>query len=74
MKIEHDMIDPAQKNQQTDIVYPVLVKLLNVIDPLDLALHRIGTTQKKSSVPDWGSRAAPPIKRLIANPTFSSFK
>jgi pimeloyl-ACP methyl ester carboxylesterase len=29
MKIEHDMIDPAQKNQQTDIVYPVLVKLLN---------------------------------------------
>src|SRR6516225_6990371 len=25
MKIEHDMIDPAQKNQQTDIVYPVLV-------------------------------------------------
>jgi len=29
MKIEHDMIDPSQKNQQTDIVYPVLVKLLN---------------------------------------------
>jgi hypothetical protein len=29
MKIEHDMIDPAQKHQQTDIVYPVLVKLLN---------------------------------------------
>jgi len=29
MKIEHDMIDPAQQNQQTDIVYPVLVKLLN---------------------------------------------
>jgi carboxylesterase len=28
-KIGHDMIDPAQKNQQTDIVYPVLVKLLN---------------------------------------------
>ena len=26
MKIEHDMIDPSQKNQQTDIVYPVLVK------------------------------------------------
>ena len=29
MKIEHDMIDPTQKNQRTDIVYPVLVKLLN---------------------------------------------
>jgi len=29
MKIEHDMIDPAQKNHQADIVYPVLVKLLN---------------------------------------------
>ncbi len=29
MKIEHGMIDSAQKNQQTDIVYPVLVKLLN---------------------------------------------
>jgi pimeloyl-ACP methyl ester carboxylesterase len=29
MNIEHDMIDPSQKNQQTDIVYPVLVKLLN---------------------------------------------
>lgn len=29
MKIEHDMIDPAQKNQQTGIVYPVLIKLLN---------------------------------------------
>jgi pimeloyl-ACP methyl ester carboxylesterase len=29
MKIGHDMIDPAQKNQQTDIVYPVFVKLLN---------------------------------------------
>ena len=29
MKIKHDMIDPSQKHQQTDIVYPVLVKLLN---------------------------------------------
>jgi alpha-beta hydrolase superfamily lysophospholipase len=29
MKIEHDMIDPAQKNQQTQIVYPILVSLLN---------------------------------------------
>jgi alpha-beta hydrolase superfamily lysophospholipase len=29
MHIEHDMIDPSQKNQQIDIVYPVLVKLLN---------------------------------------------
>jgi pimeloyl-ACP methyl ester carboxylesterase len=29
MKIEHDMIDPAQKNQQTQIVYPVIVSLLN---------------------------------------------
>ena len=29
MEIEHDMIDPAQKNQQTQIVYPVLVSLLN---------------------------------------------
>ena len=29
MEIGHDMIDPAQKNQQTGIVYPVLVKLLN---------------------------------------------
>jgi pimeloyl-ACP methyl ester carboxylesterase len=29
MKIEHDMIDPAQKYQQTQIVYPVIVSLLN---------------------------------------------
>jgi len=29
MKIGHDMIDPAQKNQQTRIVYPVLVSLLD---------------------------------------------
>jgi alpha-beta hydrolase superfamily lysophospholipase len=29
MKIEHDMIDPAQRNQQIQIVYPVLVSLLN---------------------------------------------
>jgi hypothetical protein len=29
MGIEHDMIDPAQKNQQTQIVYPILVNLLN---------------------------------------------
>ena len=29
MKIEHDMIDPAQKNQQTEIVYPVIISLLN---------------------------------------------
>ncbi len=28
-KIEHDMIDPAQINQQTHIVYPVLVSMLN---------------------------------------------
>jgi hypothetical protein len=68
------MIDPAQKNQQTDIVYPVLVKLLNVIDPLDVALHRIATAQRNSSVPDWASGLAPPIKRLIGNPIFLSFK
>jgi pimeloyl-ACP methyl ester carboxylesterase len=29
MGIEHDMIDPAQKYQQTDIVYPILISLLN---------------------------------------------
>jgi carboxylesterase len=29
MKMQHDMIDPAQKYQQTQIVYPVLVSLLN---------------------------------------------
>ena len=29
MKIEHDMIDPTHKNQQTEIVYPVIVGLLN---------------------------------------------
>lgn len=29
MKIEHDMIDPTHKNQQTEIVYPVIVSLLN---------------------------------------------
>jgi alpha-beta hydrolase superfamily lysophospholipase len=29
MKIPHDMIDPAQINQQTQVVYPVLVSLLN---------------------------------------------
>jgi hypothetical protein len=29
MKIEHDKIDPAQKNQQIEIVYPVLVNLLS---------------------------------------------
>jgi pimeloyl-ACP methyl ester carboxylesterase len=29
MNIEHDMIDPAQKYQQTEIVYPILIKLLN---------------------------------------------
>jgi hypothetical protein len=29
MQIEHDMIDPANHNQRTDIVYPVLVSLLN---------------------------------------------
>jgi pimeloyl-ACP methyl ester carboxylesterase len=28
MKVEHDMIDPVQKNQQIEIVYPVLVSLL----------------------------------------------
>ena len=25
MKIEHDMIDPTQNSQQTEIVYPILV-------------------------------------------------
>jgi hypothetical protein len=29
MKIEHDMIDPVQKNQQIEIVYPVIISLLN---------------------------------------------
>jgi pimeloyl-ACP methyl ester carboxylesterase len=29
MKIEHDMIDPAQKNQQIEVVYPVLISLLD---------------------------------------------
>jgi pimeloyl-ACP methyl ester carboxylesterase len=29
MKIPHDMIDPAQRNQQTEAVYPVLIKALN---------------------------------------------
>jgi len=29
MKIEHDMIDPTNKNQQTEIVYPVLIRLLD---------------------------------------------
>jgi carboxylesterase len=29
MKIGHDMIDPAQKYQQTRLVYPVLVRLLD---------------------------------------------
>jgi hypothetical protein len=29
MKIEHEMIDTAQKYQQTQIVYPILVSLLN---------------------------------------------
>src|SRR5215469_1264509 len=29
MQIEHDMIDPANQNQRTEIVYPVLVRLLN---------------------------------------------
>jgi alpha-beta hydrolase superfamily lysophospholipase len=29
MQIEHDMIDPANQNQRTDIVYPLLVSLLN---------------------------------------------
>jgi hypothetical protein len=29
MKIEHDMIDPTHKNQQTEIVYPVLIRLLD---------------------------------------------
>ena len=29
MEIDHDMIDPAHKNQQTEIVYPVIVGLLN---------------------------------------------
>jgi pimeloyl-ACP methyl ester carboxylesterase len=29
MKVPHDMIDPAQKDQQTSTVYPVLVKALN---------------------------------------------
>jgi pimeloyl-ACP methyl ester carboxylesterase len=29
MKIEHDMIDPSQNSQQTEIVYPILVNLLD---------------------------------------------
>ena len=29
MNIEHDMIDPSQKNEQTQIVYPLLINLLN---------------------------------------------
>jgi hypothetical protein len=29
MEIQHDMIDPAHKYQQTQIVYPILVSLLN---------------------------------------------
>ena len=29
MNIEHDMIDPTHKNQQTEIVYPIIVSLLN---------------------------------------------
>ncbi len=29
MKIQHDMIDPAQNGQQTAIVYPILIGLLN---------------------------------------------
>jgi pimeloyl-ACP methyl ester carboxylesterase len=29
MKIEHDMIDPTQNSQQTEIVYPILVSLLD---------------------------------------------
>ena len=29
MKVPHDMIDPAQRNRQTQAVYPVLVKVLN---------------------------------------------
>lgn len=31
MKIEHDMIDPTQKFQQTEIVYRVLISLLNAL-------------------------------------------
>jgi pimeloyl-ACP methyl ester carboxylesterase len=29
MEIDHDMIDPGHKNQQTEIVYPVIVSLLS---------------------------------------------
>ncbi|HEX6567044.1 MAG TPA: alpha/beta fold hydrolase [Chthoniobacterales bacterium] len=29
MEIDHDMIDPAHKNQQTEIVYPVIVSMLS---------------------------------------------
>lgn len=29
MNIDHDMIDPSQRNAQTQIVYPLLVSLLN---------------------------------------------
>src|SRR5271165_1627479 len=29
MNIEHDMIDPSQKNEQTQFVYPLLISLLN---------------------------------------------
>ena len=29
MRIEHDMIDPGQGSKETDIVYPVLISLLD---------------------------------------------
>ena len=28
LKLEHDLIDPSQKNQHIDIVYPQLVELI----------------------------------------------
>jgi len=31
MKIDHDMIDPTQKFQQTEIVYPVLISVMNAL-------------------------------------------
>ena len=48
MNIEHDMIDPSQKNQQTDIVYPVLVKLLNAPLQRTLRSHTIWPYRPKA--------------------------
>jgi len=45
MKIEHDMIDPTQKNQRTDIVSrsgKTPERALKVIDPFDLVCIELG--------------------------------